>query len=51
MNALLLEAIDRMSAALRYLEHPDIVAMPFAVPTETVAAAMRETIERLKAAT
>lgn len=43
------DALFALRSALPYLEHPQVQAMPFAVPAETVAARVRAAIQKAEA--
>jgi predicted transcriptional regulator len=40
--------LGMLELALKYLEHPDVQAIPFAAPAECVAVRMRALIEKAK---
>ena len=44
------EIIAALKLAARYLEHPDVQALPFALPSSTVAQRIKELVARLQPA-
>lgn len=48
-DTLITELLARLGQALRYLEHPDVAAMPFAIPTEVCARHCKEAIDNATA--